>query len=47
MTFEIVLANRAVKDLEKIEEKIKERIISTLKEYAENPVSHVKEAYKS
>ena len=42
MTFDIVLTNRVVKDLGKIEEKIKERIISTLKEYAENPISHAK-----
>ncbi|MBD3191659.1 MAG: type II toxin-antitoxin system RelE/ParE family toxin [Candidatus Heimdallarchaeota archaeon] len=42
MTFEMVLTQRAVKDLDKLEEKVKERIISTLKEYNENPFSHAK-----
>ncbi|NHK30542.1 MAG: type II toxin-antitoxin system RelE/ParE family toxin [Asgard group archaeon] len=40
MTFEIVLTRRAVKDLEKLKQKIRERIIQVLREYKEDPLIH-------
>ncbi len=42
MTYEIVFTKRAVKDLEKLEQQVKERIISKLKEFKDVPLNHAK-----
>jgi mRNA interferase RelE/StbE len=40
LTFEIVLTSKAVKDLEKLDQKTKQRIIATLNENKSDPVTH-------
>ncbi len=42
MTYEIVLTKRAVKDLEKLEERVKRKIIQQLKEYKNDPLTNAK-----
>ena len=40
MTYEIVFTSKAVKDLEKLDQKIKQRIIDTLIANKADPVAH-------
>ncbi len=42
MTYEIVFTKRAVKDLEKLEQKVKDRIIQKLRECKLDPLAHAK-----
>ncbi|MGC9781243.1 MAG: type II toxin-antitoxin system RelE/ParE family toxin [Candidatus Heimdallarchaeota archaeon] len=42
MTYEIVFTKRAVKDLEKLEQKVKDRIIKKLRECKLDPLTHAK-----
>lgn len=42
MTYQIVFTKRAVKDLEKIEEKERKKIIQQLKENLEDPLANAK-----
>ncbi len=40
--YKIVFTNRAIKDLEKLDKEVLDRIAKKLKEYAENPIKHAR-----
>lgn len=42
MIFEVVFTNHALKDLEKLDQQVKDRIITKLKEFKEEPLTHAK-----
>ena len=42
MTYAVVFTKRAVKDVSKLEQQVKDRILLRLKEYKNDPLAHAK-----